>query len=334
MTSWGDLVSRARGLSTHVLTPTQLAGLAASRDMHALAGALAALGAIPAMDGVVDASRLEHELRRRAAARLRVLAKWAGTRREQLAPLFLDEDRLILRALLRGAAAGLPPEARNAGLVPTVTLPMRAINQLAAAGDVASIGAMLLAWRHPFGALVATEATRQRPDLLHLEMALVRSFAESARGAARDGALRRYVRTRIDVANAWAALALATQRADVAPADLFVPGGALITADNLAEAVATRSCATLAAQTHARAPHSAPDVALSPPAGVSAEDAVCDAMVRDARAAARRDPLGLAPVILLVLRTRAELQALHRIVWSIELGVPAPTIAARIRDAA
>jgi vacuolar-type H+-ATPase subunit C/Vma6 len=211
---------------------------------------------------------------------------------------------------------------------------MRAIDQLAAAGDVASIGAMLLAWRHPFGALVATEATRQRPDLLHLEMALVRSFAESARGASHDRALRAFVRTIIDVENAWAAQALAAQRADVTPAELFVHGGALVTAADLAEASATRTCSALVAKIHAQAPNSAPDLALAPPVGVSAEDAVSDAMIRAARVEARREPLGLAPVILLVLRTRAELQTLHRIVWSIALGVPVGAIAARIRDAA
>jgi len=329
VTTWVDIVSRARGLSTHLLTHSHLATLASEPDVPSFAARLVAFGALPAVDEAADPAHVEESLRRRAAARLRVLARWAGPRRGRLSPIFLDQDRLVLRQLLRATTAGLAAEARTAGLIATPALPMRAIDQLAGAGDVATIGALLLAWRHPFGRLVSAEAMRQRPDLLHLEMALVRGLAESARGADGDPSLRRFVRRTVDVENAWAARALATGRADLSAADLFVEGGELIGLDDIAGVLSARSCDTLAARMHMRAPGSAPDVALSPPAWASAEDAVLDSMIREARADARREPLGLAPVILLVLRSRAELQALQRALWSIVLRIPRASAAER-----
>jgi vacuolar-type H+-ATPase subunit C/Vma6 len=51
--------------------------------------------------------------------------------------------------------------------------------------------------------------------------------------------------------------------------------------------------------------------------------------VDECRALALREPLSLAPVLLYVLRLRAEHRALVRVLWQLALGVPADV---RLRD--
>lgn len=329
MTSWGDLVARARGLSGHLLRKAQYMALCAAGSVSTLAELMAALGLVPPPAAGVpgDEHALELALRRRAGARLRILANWAGSRREQLAPLFDDEDRRALRTLCRGAIAGVAPEKRLAGLVPTPSLPIRALEQLAHAGDIATIAAFLVAWRHPFGSALADEARRQRPDLLQMEMTLVRTFAARANDAARasDAAMHRFVERIIDLENLRAALVIAEHPTDIEPGAVFVAGGRIVAVDDLRFAGSSRSRPDVAARL-------APRVAGTPLAaalvadGRPADDGVLDALVAEFRRLALREPLGTAPVILFVLAQRAELRALVRILWSVSLGMPRSAI--------
>jgi len=337
MTAWGDVVTRARGLSAHLLRAAQYAPLCASESVSAFAAQLAALqlARAPGAGVRADEHAIELVLRRRAGARLRVLARWAGDRREQLAPLFDDEDRRALRALLRGAVGGVPPEVRLSGLIPTPTLPVRALEQLAHAGNVATIAAQLLAWRHPFGAALAAEGRRQRPDPLELDMTLARTYAHRARGVARSGdaAMRLFVSRVLDLENLWAALVLAEHRTDVDPASVFVPGGQIVTGDDLRAAATSGSVAKVAARLAPRVVGTPLAVALA--AGRRpADDGALDALVREFRRFALREPLGTAPVILFVLRQRAELRNLLRILWGISLGVPRAAIERAVGAAA
>jgi vacuolar-type H+-ATPase subunit C/Vma6 len=337
VTAWGDLVARARGLSGHLLRRAQYVPLCAAGSVSALAEQLSALGLVPApATGVAsDEHALELALRRHAGERLRILANWAGSRREQLAPLFDDEDQRALRALLRGAIAGVAPEARLAGLVPTPSLPVRALEQLAHAGDIATIAALLVTWRHPFGAALAAEAQRQRPDLLQMEMTLVQTFATRANDAARasDAAMRLFVERIIDLENLRAALVIAEHPTDVEAGALFVAGGRVVTVDDLRFAGSSRARPDVAARL-------APRVAGTPLAaalvadGRPADDAVLDALVAEFRRLALREPLGTAPVILFVLGQRAELRALVRILWSVSLGMPPSAIERAVGAAA
>jgi vacuolar-type H+-ATPase subunit C/Vma6 len=329
VTAWGDLVARARGLSGHLLRREQYVSLCAAGSVSALAEQLSALGLVPAPAAGVssDEHALELALRRRAGARLRILANWAGKRREQLAPLFDDEDRRALRALLRGAIAGVAPEARLAGLVPTPSLPIRALEQLAHAGDIATIAALLVTWRHPFGSALAAEARRQRPDLLQIEMTLVRTFATRANDTARasDAAMHRFVERIIDLENLGAALVIAEHPTDVEPGSMFVVGGRVVTVDDLRLAATSRARADVVARLAPRVA-STPLAAALVAGGRPADDSALDAMVAEFHRLALREPLGLAPVILFVLGQRAELRALLRILWSVSLGAPRAAI--------
>jgi vacuolar-type H+-ATPase subunit C/Vma6 len=52
------------------------------------------------------------------------------------------------------------------------------------------------------------------------------------------------------------------------------------------------------------------------------EERALRALIREQRNIARLDPLGPAPIIELVLRSRGELLALRRIIWGLALGAP------------
>jgi vacuolar-type H+-ATPase subunit C/Vma6 len=329
VTDWGDVIVRARGLSSHILSPARCFALCDSRSIGDLSLQLVNLGLVsaPSADSPADEHSLELALRRRAGARLQLLATWAGARRDLLAPIFDDEDRRAIRALVRGAIARVAPQLRTTGLVPTPSLPIRALDELAQAGDVATVASLLLAWHHPFGAVVEAEARRQQPDTLEFEMALVREFAVRARTAADagDAALRLFVERTIDLENLQSALALSSQASDVPAGRLFVDGGTIVTVGDLAGARGAGGEIDLAARL-ARRVRGTPLAAMLNHGTRSAEDAALDALADEFRRRARDAPLSLAPVILFALRQRAELHMLLRILWGVSLGVPRATV--------
>ncbi len=154
-------------------------------------------------EGTASPAALELALRRAAADRLRLLARWCGPRVAILAVLFEDEDRRSLRALLRGSLQHAPAEARLAGLVPTPTLPERALRELANQATPAAVAALLTAWRNPYGSVLLAAASAAQPDLFTLELLVNRTFAARASRAARGtGLLADYVRDAIDLENA------------------------------------------------------------------------------------------------------------------------------------
>jgi vacuolar-type H+-ATPase subunit C/Vma6 len=330
MTNWGDVIVRARGLSSHLLTPARCASLCDSRSAADFAMQLANLGVVgaPSADAPADEHALELALRRRAGARLQLLATWAGRRRDLLAPIFDDEDRRAVRALVRGAVAHVSPQLRVAGLIPTPSLPLRALDELAQAGDVATVASLLLAWQHPFAAAVEGESRRQHPDLLEFEMALVRAFADRAKiaGDATDAAMRAFVERTIDIANLQTALALSSQPSDVAPGRLFVDGGSIVVIGDLAAARGPGMEMELRERLASKV-RGTPLAAMFDHGKRAAEDVALNLFVEEFRRRARDAPLGLAPVVLFALRQRVELRMLLRILWGVSLGVPRATVA-------
>jgi vacuolar-type H+-ATPase subunit C/Vma6 len=330
MTDWGDVIVRARGLSSHILSPAKCAALCDARGVSDLARQMANMGMIgaPAADAPADEHAIELALRRRAGAGMELLSGWAGARRELLSPIFDDEDRRAIRALVRGAIAHIAPPLRTSGLVPTPALPIRALDELAQAGDVATVASLLTAWRHPFAAVVDAEARRQQPDALEFEMALVREFAVRAHAAAKagDAAIRLFVERTIDLENLQTALALASQESDLPPARLFVDGGSIIAISDLVAAGGAGGGGALAALLRPRVSDT-PLAAMLDHGAQSAEDAALTAMTDEFRRLARDAPLGLAAVILYALRQRAELRTLLRILWAVSLGVPRAAVA-------
>jgi vacuolar-type H+-ATPase subunit C/Vma6 len=325
---WEDLDARARGLATHLLTRPALDALAEAPDLAALAEALRRRD-FPVEEGPATAAALELALRRAAAARLRILARWSGPRTTALTVLFEDEDRRSLRALLRGAVQGAPAEARLAGLIPTPTLPERALHELAKRDKPAAIAALLTAWRNPYGSALLPLASAAPPDLFRLEVVVNRTFAARASRAARNtGLLAAYVRETIDVENAYTALVLAVEGKDVTPKDVFLPGGEHVSvvafetaaAGDVPEAM-RRLAASFAGTPLAQA--------FEPQAGDPArlEEAVLRIRVRALVRAMRTEPLGPAPLLAYALRLRAELVDLRRIIWGVALAAPRTALA-------
>jgi vacuolar-type H+-ATPase subunit C/Vma6 len=331
MTIWDDLNARARGLGTHLLGRATLEHLAHARDLTAVATALASRGYAISESDRGSGSLLELAVRRGIAQRMRVLARWAGTRTGMLAVIFEDEDRRSITALLRGAAQRAPANLRVSGLIPTPELPERALGELARQPTPRAVTALLAAWRHPLASELIDVASRPEPDLLALETALSRAFAKRAlsasRRAGRRGRLFHYVQQVIDLENAYTALILSEDEKP-RPADHWLPGGRAITLDLAERAAASGDPATAAdllgggfRGTRLAAVFAHPD---HQPAGL--ELAVLGAQIAEFRARSRVEPLSVAFLLGFALRLRAEALDVRRVIWGISLGAPARTL--------
>ncbi len=322
---WDDLNARARGLSGRLLASSDLVGLADARDLPGLVQALEGLGYLPHVESP-SSPAVDRALRRVMAGRLRVLAHWSGPRADRLVAIFEDEDRRSLRAILHGAAAGAPPEVRLASLIPTPSLPTRALEELVRAPTVLDVASLLVAWGHPYGGAVLEEARRPRPDPLVIDLEInARYFERALESARRAGSgLLAWVRELIDLENAWSAAALAGQAGGLDPGEFFVAGGTELDRRGFESAVRAGS-ATQALESVAASFAPGPLAAVfragagDPP---RLEDLVLRSQIERQVRAARRDPLGLAPVLAFVLRLRAEARDLRRILWGVILDAP------------
>ncbi|MDH4348245.1 MAG: V-type ATPase subunit [Gemmatimonadota bacterium] len=331
MTTWDDLNARARGLAAHLLGRATLEGLAHAPDLPTIAAELASRGYPVQESARTSGAALELAVRRAIALKLRILARWAGSRTEPLAVLFEDEDRRSITALVRGAAQHAPAELRLSGLIPTPELPERALEELARQRTPASVASLLTAWRHPLAPAVLRDASHPEPDLFQVEIALSRAFAQralaAARRAGRRGLLFRYVRQVIDIENAFTALALSEEK-EPRVAEVWLPGGRAIALDLAQRAAlsgdATAACQLLAAGfagTTLAGVFAAPD---KQPAGL--ELGVLAAQITELRARARIEPLSVAFLLGFALRLRAEALDIRRVIWGVSLGAPVPML--------
>lgn len=330
----GDLNARARGLRTHLLSVGEMERLARSATLSSLQRELAAIGYAPS-DTPASATSLDKAVRRHAARQMALLNRWCGDdRRSTFAVIFEDEDRRSIQAILRGAAQGTATESRMSGLIPTTSLPERALRTLCAQPTPADVVRMLVLWRHPFGAALVGASGGPHPSLFEIEIALQRAFARRASTHARPGGaqLVDYVQQIVDLMNTWSALLHFVER-DPAIADLaFVEGGRWLTRDvfeNLMS-LGTRR------QVEARL---AWELRKSPLASIFRNeiDDTADLEALALRAqidwlnrAVRIDPSGPAPVIGFAMELRAEVRNLRGIIWGVALQAPAALIQAEL----
>lgn len=332
MTAWDDLNARARGLGTHLLGSQVLEGLAQAPDLTAVAAELERRGYVIDEAARGSAAGLELAARRAAAAKLRILSRWAGRRAETLAVIFEDEDRRSITALVRGAVQRAPADLRLSGLIPTTELPERALEELARQPTAPAVVALLAMWGHPLGKAALSAAAGAEPDLLSLETAITTAFIQralrGARRAGRHGPLYRYVRQLVDIQNAYAAMVLSQEKGEPRVAEQWLPGGVGIPLPLFERAVATRDYTAAArllatgftgsrlaeAFTH-------PD---SHPAGL--ERAVLGAVIAELGDLIRTDPLSIATVLSYALRLRAEALDVRWLIWGISLGAPSAAL--------
>jgi len=334
---WEDLATRARGLAAHLLGRVDLDALARAPGLGALAEALRGRGLLPA-EGPVTPETLELAVRRMAGARLQLLAAWGRGRNALCAVVFEDEDRRSLRALLRGAVRGAPAEERLAGLIPTPGLPERALAELAALRTPGAIATLLTAWGSAYGPALLPDAAATRPDLLTLEYRLNSVFAIRAlRGAraARSRGLIEFVRETVDVENACTAIVLAGTGPDTPLARAFVEGGRRLSLEAFSDAVAAPDASAAARRLSVAfgSDPLAPVFAQAAADPAAIEAAILSRRIAAQNAAARHDPAGVASVLHYVLRLRAEVLDLRRVIWGVMLRAPRPAIAAALVSA-
>lgn len=325
-TRWEDLATRARGLASRLLSRADLDALASVADFGELASMLRTRGFL-LPDGVATADGIELAVRRTAAARLRLLARWAGGRSPLLAVIFEDEDRRSLRAIIRGAVQGAPPDLRLAGLIPTPALPERALAVLAAQPTPRAVAALLTAWGNAYGAAVLEQTAGTQPDLLAIEYRLNRVFAARAlHGArlARSGTLLNYAREVIDLENASAALVLAGREREPPANAAFIEGGRYVSLALFLESVAAGTAAAAGRRLATALRPAGLGLAFDRWADDSAviEHRLLLYRVTAWRAAERRDPASPASIFGFVLRLRAEALELQRLIWGVALGAP------------
>lgn len=330
--AWDGVTTRARGLGTHFLSRAQLGALAGAPDTATLAAALRRDGVLTGTPtDAPNAEAVELGIRRWAAGMLRILTHWTGTRAAVLPLVFDDEDRRSLQVIFRGAAQRTAAERRLAGLIPTPSLPEGALDALARAPTAGAAAALLAIWRHPLAAAIAPAARTAQPDLFALESALAQALAARATAAAAHAhsrALRDAVREAIDLDNARTAMVLATTGRDVVDRDQFLPGGARLSLDTFATAIATGdslAAGTRLAPAFAGTGYAA--VLREPDADAgSLEDRLLRVRLGELTRRLRRAPLGPLVLVWFALRLRAQLLDLQRILWSVALGAPGQAI--------
>lgn len=331
MTDWSDVAARAAGLAGRLLGRARLLDASGARDLPTIADLLAR-SAYPGVgeEARHDPTMLERHVRRAAGERMSILARWSAGRLSLLAPVYDEEDCRSLRAIMRGILAGVPVEQRMSGLVPTPSLREAALAELARQPNLSQMVALLAAWAHPYGAAVLAEATHQQPDAFRLQVMLDRRFAERAtRAAERAGApLLEHVRRQLDLANAWTALALASRAVQYEPGELFVGGGGVLDLELFLACARQGTAEAARALLVRRLPRSMIARVLSDDTARWAQEdrALADAM-RLERVEARCDPLGVGAVLHYVLRLRAEVRDIARIVWSVALDMPRAVVA-------
>jgi vacuolar-type H+-ATPase subunit C/Vma6 len=338
---WDDVNARARGLATHLLDRSTLAGLSGAPDWPAFVARVTALGYPLDLAGgaTVEPGAFDRAVSLVASARLHLLGRWLSSREGVLAVVLEDEEFRTVRSLLRGAAEGASPGARLRASTPTPHLPMRALERMARAASVPELVRELLRIGHPAGR-AWQDVLRQAdaPDLRELEWALARLFTERAVRAARAGGpvVRRFAAELVNQENAWTLL-LAAPLESGSPADRdFLPGGIVLTREQFARLRAERDGDRVLQELRRLLEGTALGAALSAePFDIpSLEQRAASARIAWLRGLARRDPLGPAVVLSVLERIRAEARALRAIGWGVAFGAPAQALARLTGEAA
>lgn len=338
---WEAANARARGLATHLLPREVLVRAAEAGSWGAAGRALAARGYPVGERDLVTRADFDRAVGRIASARMRVLERWLGRRRQALAVLYELEDRHSLRRLVRGAAQGSSPDARLQGITPTPDLSERLLHRLAGARSPEALVALLLRAGHPAGrALRGAKVGRTEPfpGLWEADLALNRLFAVRVTRAARGGgkAVRRFASLCIDLENAWSLLAVPDWGAEVRAADVFLPGGAVLDPAAFTELASPRRSDDVRWRALAARFTATPLAAVFREAAGPAdlERKAAEALVAWQRAEARRDPLSVATVLAVLLRIRSEAHDVRLLTFGLDLGAPAPAIVLGLETAA
>lgn len=324
---WGDVNARARGLEGRLLGRERLLSLTETSDLRALAHAMRPHERTGAV--APDGAAVERLSRRRYGTRLALLARWAGPRLSALRAVFGEEERQSVRALVRGALQGTDAQTRLSGLVATPALPEPALAAASRASTVDGVIAALADVEHPWTGTLRATVEEGPFDAFDLERALDRRFAGEALAAARRGGPRlvEYARQAIDIRNAW--LVLGGRRGSPSRDDAWVPGGGAFDPPAFSDAIVIDDPGARRARLADVLGPTLPGPVLADPsiALPRIEAAVHRARILHWERVALSEPLSPAPLLVYVLRARAEAADLRRIAWGLELGAGRDTLA-------
>ncbi|HUP05605.1 MAG TPA: V-type ATPase subunit [Caldimonas sp.] len=328
---YATLDARALGLATHLCTRDELERWAALPDVSSLARAMETAGrlAVP-LPPATRAADIDQAQRRTVASFVAQLERWAGPRNPVLDAFHAEQDRRSLRALMRGVVEGAAAEARLAGLLPTPSLTLPVLEELARAHSPREIATRLFVLGDVH-AQVLVALTAQLPvDLLEVELALARVLAERWRQAARrgDAALRERLLAGIDLANAQAALELAGPAHDFDALPLFIAGGQALDRKTFIAAATAKSRDAASAELARALPGTALVAWVRDASGnpASLEAAELSDRLSALQRRRRTDPLGSAPVQWFLARLAAQSVDIRRLCWGLALGVPAAAL--------
>ena len=334
---WEDLNARARGLATHLAQRKALEDLTHVPDLMTLARGCVSLGLIASEPEDPTAAALELAVRRGAARNISVMARWLGPRAPWLRIVLEDEDRRSLHALLRGAAAGIAPELRLAGLIPTPSLTERQLEELACLNRVHDLAAVLVLWKHPYGSPLLVEAGAQSPDLFRLECALNQAFARRAIAGGRRGGreLQAWVEETLDLENLRGAMVLASGEQE-APIDVvFLPGGRRISLEQFSSAARSDDPQRAVVQLAPRFDETTAQlIRRNATRHLTIDKAILAHRLNRLRDRARRDPLGPAPLLWYLLSLRAQAIRFRFLIWRTAMGLPVPLRRERLTEVA
>ena len=333
---WDDLNARARGYASHLLSDRARRELASVTDLAVLRRRFAELGVeLPPGDGPTTETGLDRAVASRLAGGLSLLARWAGAKRTAVLGVVYGRLELqALRALLRGAAAGVPPEARLRGITPTPRLPERVLRRLSGAAGVDGMVEQLAALGYPAARAVADR--RGALGLFSLEILLTQGYASRAVRAARRGGrpMRRFTAWTIDLDNAGSVLLADKWNQGAGIEEVFLPGGLVLPLETFGDL-----CSSSPEHRRVRLSvlfASTPYAGVFPTAGeaVPAERDVLDARRRWLKHVTRVDPLGVSTLLRVVNAMEVEAHDLRAITWGLALGAPPDRVHAELLAAA
>ncbi|MEW5738938.1 MAG: V-type ATPase subunit [Myxococcota bacterium] len=326
MTAELALVSRSRGLATHLLGREALESLADAPDFPAFCRSFAKSGRFEPLGDAPDIGAVEQSVRRTAARHLRTLSRWQEASPGVLDVFFAEQERRALRAFLRGALQGAPAEARLAGLLPTPGLPERALAQLARQPTPKDVVLQLVLLGHPAASRLLPLVARAQPELFALEVALLQGLAERAGRAARkvDPVLEEFVCARVDLGNAQNALLLGGGPRDVEPEKCFVEGGRWLSKHAFLDIA--RAPARPAALEACRRAFMHTPLSDAFPMGVDdaarvERNALAQTLAR-LGVMMRVEPLGSAALLRFLLELEAQSRDVRTLAWGVLLNAP------------
>jgi V/A-type H+-transporting ATPase subunit C len=338
------LNARLRAMWATILAQADYDRILAVPDLHGIALALRETPYGRYLDSVggtiSDPSRMEEALRRNFQETLsRLLSISGGDSREGVRLLLGSWELQAIKTVLRGKAAGIPPEEILASLVPTGIHGEAALQELCRQPDLRAVVDLLVTWRDPWGTPLsrAMRGYREQRDLYLVEAALdrfrageaasrLRTIRRRRRGDDREDALLLFLSLSVDRTNLMTALKAVEEQIPLVDRDrYFLPGGRIYGERDFENILSSRSVADAIAFSAKSLFARALSSLHSSPAGIpiltAVERQLDRVLLRTMRGRMRSDPLGWGSLAGFLLNKTREIRNLRMIFRGRRAGI-------------